>query len=77
MQKYQKKCDKKVHILKQNYDDVVNKHNSDIGLNHREKMTIETNPEILPVVSKPDPLPSKHHKIAKEETEYLLEATLI
>ena len=40
-------------------------------------MTIETDPELPPVASKPYPLPSKHHKFIKEETGNLLEAGLI
>ena len=41
----------KLPRLKQNYDDVVSTHSSDIGLVHLEEMTIETNPELPPVPS--------------------------
>ena len=36
---------KKLQVLKQNYDDVVSQHSSNIGLTHLEEMVIETNPE--------------------------------
>ena len=41
------------------------------------EVTIEINPELPPVVSKPYLLPLKHHKFIKEEIENLLEASLI
>ena len=40
-------------------------------------MTIDTDPNFPPVVSKPYPLPLKHHKFVKEEIGNLLEAGLI
>ena len=40
-------------------------------------MTIETDPELPLVVTKPYPLPLKHHKFMKEEIENLLEVRLI
>ena len=40
-------------------------------------MAIDTDPNLLPVTSKPYPLPLKHHKLVKEEVENLLEAGLI
>ena len=30
----------------QDYDDIVSKHNSDIGLTHLEEMTTETDPKL-------------------------------
>ena len=52
----------KLQILKQDYDDIVSQHSSDIRLTHIEEMTIEMDPELPTVVSKPHPLPLKHHK---------------
>ena len=63
--------------MKHDYNDIVNQHSSDIGLTHLEEMTTEMDPELPPVVSKPYPLPLKHHTFVKEETENLLEAGLI
>ena len=40
-------------------------------------MTIETDPELTPVTSKPYPLPLKQHKFIKEEIDNLLEVGLI
>ena len=50
-----KEMQEKLQILKQNYDYIVCKHISDIGLTHLEEKTIETNPELPPVASKPYP----------------------
>ena len=63
--------------MQQNYDDIVSKYSSDIRLNHLEEITIDTDPNLPPVMSKPYPLPFKHHKFVKEEIEKLLEAGLI
>ena len=43
--------------LKQDYNDIVSQHSSDIGLTHVEEITIETGPDLPPVASKPYPLP--------------------
>ena len=67
----------KVQILKKDYDDIVSKHSIDIRLTHLEEKTIETDWKLHPIVSKPYPLPLKHHKFVKEEIENLLEARLI
>ena len=67
----------KLQILKHNYNKIACKHSSDIGLPHLEEMPIESSPELPPAASKPYPLPLKHDKFIKEETENLLEATLI
>ena len=40
-------------------------------------MTIETDPDLPPVASKPYTLPLTHHKLVKEEGENLLEAGVI
>ena len=40
-------------------------------------MVIKTDPELLPVVSKPYPLSLKHYKFVNVERENLLEAGLI
>ena len=63
--------------MKKDYSYIVSKHSNDIGLTHLEEMTIETDPELSLIVSKPYPLPLKHHKFVKEEIETLLEARLI
>ena len=63
--------------MKQDYDDIVSKHSSDIRLTHLEEMTFETDQELPPLVSKPYPLPLKHHKFMKGEIENLLEVRLI
>ena len=63
--------------MQHNYDDIVNKHSSDISLTHLEEITIDTNPNLPPVTSKPYSLPLKHHKFVKEEIENLLEAGII
>ena len=63
-------------MFKQDYDDIVSKCSSDIGLTHQEEMTIETDPELSPIVSKLYPLLFKHHTFVKEEIENLLEARL-
>ena len=67
----------KLQILKQDYNDIVSQHSSDIGLTHLKEMTIEMDPELPPVMSKPFPLPLKYHKFMKEKTEHLLEAGLM
>ena len=67
----------KLQLLKEDYDDIVSKHSSDIRLTHLEEMTIETDLELPPIASKPYPLPPKHHKLIKEEIKNLLEARLI
>ena len=38
----------KLQILKQNYNNIVNQHSSDIGLTHLENIVIKTNPELPP-----------------------------
>ena len=58
--------------LQQKYD--TSKHSSDNGLTHLEEMKTETDPNLAPVASKPYPVPLKHHKLVKEETENLLQA---
>ena len=40
-------------------------------------MTVDTDPNLPPVVSKPYPLPLKHHRFVKEGIKKLLEAGLI
>ena len=62
--------------MKQNSDDIDSYLINDIGLTHLEQMTIETNPELPPVESKPSPLPLKY-KFIKEEIKKLLEGRLI
>ena len=58
----------KLQTLQQDYNDIVSKHTSDIGLT----------PEFAPpIVSKPYPLPLKNHKFVREDTENLLEVGLI
>ena len=76
MLKYQE-TRQKLQVLQQNYDDIVSKHSSDIRLTHLEEMTIDTDLNLPPIVSKPYPLPLKHHKLVKEEIENLVEAGLI
>ena len=63
--------------LQQKYGNIISNHSSDIGLKHLEEMKIDTDLNLPPVASKPYPLPLKHHKFVKEETENLLEAGLI
>ena len=63
--------------MKHDYNDIVIQHSSDTLLNNLEKMTIETHPELPPIVSKSYVLPMKHHKFMKEEIDNLLEAVLI
>ena len=77
MQKSQREHNIKLQILKQDYDDIVSKHSNDIRLAHLEEITIETDPELPPVVSKPYPLLLNHQKLVKVEIENLLEARLI
>ena len=38
----------KLQILKQNYNDIVSQHSSNIGLTHLEEMVIKMNPELPP-----------------------------
>ena len=59
--------------MKQNYNDIVSKYSSNIGLTPFEEIAIETDPEVI----KPYPLPQKHHTFAKKEIKNLLEARLI
>ena len=66
----------KLQILKHDYNDIVRQHNSDIGPTHLEEMTIEMDPKLPPVVSKPYSLPLKHHKFMKEEMKNLVEVGL-
>ena len=40
-------------------------------------MTIDTDPNLSPIMSKPYPLPLKHHKFVKEEIKTLFEPGLI
>ena len=54
-------------ILQRNYNDIISKHSSDMGLNHLEEMKIDTDPNLPPVARKPYPLTLKHHKFVKEE----------
>ena len=63
--------------MKQNYNDIVSHHSSNIGLTHLEEMVIETDPELPPVVTKPYPLPLKLHKFVKDKIENLFKARLI
>ena len=55
--------------MQQDYDDIVSKHSSDIRHTHLEEMTIDTNLNLIPFVSKPYPLPLKQHIFVKEEIE--------
>ena len=48
-----------------------------LDLSILEEIEIDTDPNLLPVASKPYPLPPKHYKFVKEEFENLLEAGLI
>ena len=73
--KISQEMQEKLQTLKQDYDNIVSKHNSDIGLTHLQE--IETVPELPPVTTKPYPLPLKHHKFVKEEIENSLDAGLI
>ena len=66
----------KLQILKHDHDDIVSQQSSVIRLTHLEEMTIETDPELPPIMSKPYPLPLKLYKLVKEEIENLLEAGL-
>ena len=74
--KISEKTRQKLQVLQQDYADIVSIYSSDIGLIHLEEMTIETDPNIPPDMSKPYPLPLKHYKFIKEEIENLLEAGL-
>ena len=67
---------KKLQVLKENYNDIVSQHSSNIGLTYLEEMVIETDLELPPVATRPYHLPLKHHKIVKEEIGNLLEARL-
>ena len=66
-----------LETVKQNYDDVVSKHSSDIGITHLQEMRKENDQELLAAASKPYILPLKHHIFVNEEIETLLEARLI
>ena len=66
-----------MQVFKQNYNDIVSQHSSNVGLTHLEEMVTETDAELPPAVSKPCYLPLKHHKFVKEEIGNLLEAGLI
>ena len=63
MLQYPKKHIKKLETLKQDYEDIISKHSSDIGLTHLQEMRIE----LPPIASKPYPLQLKHHRFVKEE----------
>ena len=65
--KISQETQQKLQTFKQDYDILVSKHSSDIGLTHLEEMKIETDPKLPPVASKPYPLPLKHHKFVKEK----------
>ena len=67
----------KLQTLQQNYDDIVSKHSSNFGLTYLEEMTIDTDPNLPLVMSKPYPLPLKHHNSYKKKLGILLEAGLI
>ena len=67
----------KLQVLQQNYDDIMSKHSSDIRHAHLEEITIDTDQNLPPAVSKTYPLPLKHHKFAREEIENLLKAGLL
>ena len=43
-----KETRQKLQVLQQDYDDIVSKHSSDIGLTHLEEMTIDTDPYFPP-----------------------------
>ena len=53
------------------------KYSSDIRHTHLEEMTIDTDLNLPPAMSKPYPLLLKHHKFVKEEIGHLLEVGLI
>ena len=67
----------KLTDLQQKYDDIIHKHSGNIGHMHLEELKINTDLNLPPVASKPYCLHLKHYKIAKEETENILEAGLI
>ena len=50
------KIQNRLQLLKQDYNDIVSQHSSDVGLTHLKEMTIETDPELPPVASR-YPLP--------------------
>ena len=52
----------KLQVLQQNDCEIASKHSSDIRLPHLEETTINKDPNLPPIVSKPYPLPLKHHK---------------
>ena len=62
--------------LQQNYEDIVSKHSSDIGLTHLEEMTIDTGPKFAPCHDKTISITFKIPQV-KEEIEHLLEAGLV
>ena len=66
-----------LETLKQDYNDIVSKHNTGIGLNHLEEMRTKTDMELIPVACKLYPLSLKHHKLVQEEIENLLQTRLI
>ena len=51
----------RLQVLKQEYNDMVSQHSSDMGLTHLEEMAIKTDLGLPPVASKPYPLPLQHH----------------
>ena len=67
----------RLHTLKQDYNNIISQHNSNIRLIHFKEITIKTDPDLLPVASKLYHLPLKCHKFVKEEIENLLKAGLI
>ena len=69
-----KETRQKLLTLQQNYDDIVSKHSTDIRLTNLEEMTINTDPNLAPVTSKPYPLPLKHQEFMKEEIKKLFKA---
>ena len=61
----------KLQAIKQDYNDIVSQHSSDMGLIPLEEMIMKIDPKLLPVTSKQYPLPFKHHKFVREEKETL------
>ena len=72
-----KETRQKLLTLQQNCDNIIGKHSSDIRLKYFEEMTMDTDLNLTPVVSKPYPLSLNHHKFMEEEIKKLLEAGLI
>ena len=56
----------RLKLLRQDYNDIVSQCSSDIGLTHLEKMTIETDPDLPPVASKPISFTFKTPYICKD-----------